>query len=230
MKAGEVIVYVEGPSDESAIEALLESLIQQKRREGVVIEFFEAPRGDKKVSLLTKVPRKAVGIILDKPHSIVVAIPDLYPRNKGFPHETVDELRAGILKNFNDALRNRDVEDDVRLRDRFRVFCFKYDLEALILASEEALKNRLGLDNLEVTWRTPVEDQDHDHPPKRIVEALFKEHGKRYRGTVDAPPILRASDYQDIADRCSQCFKPFVKFLTDLQPVSYHDEHDQPKE
>ena len=32
MKAGEVIVYVEGRSDESAMEALLETLLQEKRR------------------------------------------------------------------------------------------------------------------------------------------------------------------------------------------------------
>ena len=231
MKAGEVIVYVEGPSDKSAMESLLECLIQRKQREGVVIKFLEAPRGDKKVSVLTKVPRIAVDIIRGRAYSIVVAMPDLYPKNKGgFNHETVDELKAGILKNFNDALQCKDARNDVRLKDRFKVFCFKYDLEALILASEEALKSRLGTDHLGVTWRIPVEDQDHDHPPKRIVEDLFKEHGKRYKGTVDAPFILRASDCQDIAEKCPQCFLPFVEFLTDIQPMSYHDEHDQPKE
>lgn len=230
MKAGEVIVYVEGSSDESAMRALFAPLLQQKRQEGVIIKFFQAPKNDRKKSILTKVPRKAVDIILDEPHSIVVAMPDLYPKNKGFPHETVDELKAGILKNFNDALRNRDVGDDIRLRDRFKVFCFKHDLEALILASEEALRRQLGVDHLEVTWRTPVEDQDHDHPPKHIVESLFREHGKRYRSTVHARAILENSDYQNISDKCPQCFKPFVEFLTNLQPVSYHNQGDRPGE
>ena len=223
MKAGEVIVYVEGSSDKSAMEALLEPLIQQKRQEGVIIKFSEAPEGNKKESVLTKVPRKAVDIILNRADSIVVAMPDLYPRCTGFDHETFDELRAGILRNFSDALRNRHVGDDIRLRDRFRIFCFKYDLEALILASEEALKDHLGANLLEVTWRIPVEDQNHDRPPKRIVEKLFEEHGKRYRNTVHAHSILGASSYQDISDKCPQCFKPFVEFLTDLQPVSYHN-------
>ena len=171
---------------------------------------------------MIEVPRRAVGILND-PHSVVVAMPDLYPKNKGFPHETLYELKAGILKNFNDALRNRDVEDDVRPKDRFKVFCFKYDLEALILAAEEALKRRLGADHLDVTWQIPVEDQDHVHPPKRIVERIFEEHGALYEDTVDAPFILGASCYQDIADKCFQCFKPFVEFLTGLQPISYHN-------
>lgn len=224
MKAGEVIVYVEGPSDKFAMEALLKPLLQKKRRESVTIRFFEAPRGDKKKSVLMKVPRIAVDIICSRTYSIVVAMPDLYPGDTGFDHKTFDELKAGILKNFNDALRNREIGNDIRLRDRFKVFCFKHDLETLILASEEALRKQLGVDHLEVTWRTPVEDQNHEHPPKQVVEALFKEHGKRYKSTVHARSILEASDYRDIADRCHQCFKPFVDFLTDLQPVSYNDQ------
>jgi hypothetical protein len=223
MRVSEVIVYVEGPSDKRSMEALLEPLIQQKRQEGIGIYFFESPEGNKKESVLTRVPRRAVGIILNKPHSVVVAMPDLHPRNVGFEHETFDELKAGILKRFDRALRDRHVGDDTRLRDRFKVFCFKYDLEALVLASEEALKRQLGVKQLEITWRIPVEDQDHDHPPKRIVERLFRKHGRRYRSR-HARSILEASDYQDIADKCSQCFKPFVDFLTNLQPISYHSE------
>jgi len=223
MKVGKVIVYVEGPSDQAAMEALLAPLLQQKLQEGVVISFSRALRGDRKKYILIEVPRRAVGILND-PHSVVVAMPDLYPKNKGFPHETFDELKAGILKNLNDALHSRDIEDDIRLKDRFKVFCFKYDLEALILAAEEALKKRLGADRLDVTWRIPVEDQDHVHPPKRIVERLFKEHGALpYEDTDDAPLILGGSKYQDIADKCPQCFKPFVEFLTNLQPISYHN-------
>ncbi len=224
MKAGKVIIYVEGPSDRAAMEELLRPLIQQKRQEGVIISFLSASNGDAKKRILIEVPRRAANTILNNLNSIVVAMPDLYPKNKGFPHETVDELRAGILKNFDDALQSKDARDDVRLKDRFRVFCFKYDLEALILASEEALKNRLGVDNLEVTWRVPVEDQDHEDPPKQVVKRLFKEHGKEYGETHDAPSILGRSNYQDVAGKCPQCFKPFVDFLTNLQPVSYNEQ------
>jgi hypothetical protein len=143
MKVAEIIVYVEGPSDKNAMEALLDPLLQRKQEEGITIKFFEAPKGDKKKSVLIKVPRRAADIICKKQYSVVVAMPDLYPRNKAFKHETFNELREGILKNFSSALQSSGVEDDTRLKKRFKVFCFKYDLEALILASEEALRTRL---------------------------------------------------------------------------------------
>jgi len=211
-----VIIYVEGPSDKAAMNALLEPLLEQKRQEGVSIEFFETPAGDRKASVLTKVPRKAVNIILNDPDAVVVAMPDLYPRNKVFPHETFGELVTGILRNFSDALQSKGIEDDAWPNERFKVFCFKHDLEALLLASVEVLKSRLDAKSLDPVWRIPVEDQDHDYPPKRVVEDLFREHGKRYRDTVDAPLILNASNYRDVAERCSQCFGPFVAFLTGL--------------
>jgi hypothetical protein len=143
-------------------------------------------------------------------------MPDLYPKNKAFPHESFEELQAGILKNFEGALQSRGRKGEARLKERFKVFCFKYDLEALILAAEEALKDRLGAKSLGVAWRIPLEDQNHNHPPKHIVEELFAKHNKRYQGTVDAPMILGASKYQDIVERCFQCFKPFVQFLASL--------------
>jgi hypothetical protein len=196
--------------------ALLDPLLKQKQQEGIRIDFFESPEGDKKTSVLTKVPKRAAAIICNDPSTIVVAMPDLYPKNKAFPHETFEELKAGILRNLDDALQSRGKKGDSRLKERFKVFCFKYDLEALILAAREALKERLGVRSLSVTWRIPVEDQNHNRPPKCIVEELFAKHGKRYQGTVDAPRILGASKYQDIADRCPQCFKPFVQFLAGL--------------
>jgi hypothetical protein len=179
----------------------------------VDIQFYETPNGDRKTAVLKKVPKKAVNTLCNLPDSVVVALPDLYPRNKGFPHETVDELVEGVTENFRRALR---AGDDPRLAGRFRVFCFKHDLEALLLASEEGLRLRLGASSLEPQWRIPVEDQDHDCPPKRIVEELFRKHGKRYTATLDAPLILGASNYQDLAARCPQCFGPFVAFLAGL--------------
>ncbi len=210
-----VLVYVEGPSDKASMQALLRPIIEQKKQKGITINFFDAPSGDKKESVLTKVPKKAVNIILNDPHSIVVAMPDLYPKNKAFIHETFEELRAGILANFESVLRSRDINDD-RLKDRFRVHCFKHDLEALILAAGDALKKRLETASIKITWKIPVEDQNHDSPPKRIVEELFKNRGKNYRSAIDAPIILSDCKYQEIADQCSQCFKPFIEFLESL--------------
>lgn len=53
-------------------------------------------------------------------------------------------------------------------------------------------------------------------PPKRIVEKLFNARSEVYQDTVDAPVILSTCNYEDIADRCPQCFKPFVEFLKAL--------------
>jgi len=217
MKIDEVIVYVEGPSDKFAMEKLLNPLITKKKMEGILIQFFEAPEGDKKESVLMKVPLRALNILRNKPNSMVIAMPDLYPRNKGFPHQTFNELRDGVLDQFNEALKRKGLIDDERLKARFQVFCFKYDLEALILASKEKLEDRLETKNLAITWRIPVEDQNHDNPPKYIVKSLFEQHGKSYRETVDAPVILGAMNYIDIVNQCQQCFKPFVDFLTELK-------------
>ena len=138
-----VVVYVEGASDGAAMRALLRPLLDRKRREGVAIDFFESPAGDKKRTLLTKVPVKAASIILNVPGTVVVAMPDLYPRNKAFPHETADELAAGIRAAFELAVKSKNANELERAKERFRAFCFKYDLEALVLAAEESLKARL---------------------------------------------------------------------------------------
>lgn len=214
-----VVVYVEGPSDKYAMEALLRPLIETKEQEGVRITFVQAPPGDAKASVLTRVPKRAVNILLNDPEAIVVAMPDLYPKDKAFPHETATELVAGIRCNFRQALAAKGGAQDPRLEARFKAFCFKHDLEALILAAGPALDTRLGLSALPKQWRVPVENQDHDNPPKFIVRRLFNECGKRYVETVDARVILGMCRYQDIAAKCPQCFGPFVDFLSGLTPA-----------
>jgi len=216
-----VTVYVEGASDKLAMEALLAPLLEQKLQEGVAIEFFETPDGDRKISLLTKVPKKAVNILRNDPYSIVVAMPDLSPKNKGFPHETFAELQSGILKNFHAALQSKGITNDSRFKKRFQVFCFQHDLEALILAAPEALASRLGVKALEINWKIPVEEQNHHKYPKMIVDDLFRSFGQRYKDTVDAPAILGTVDYQQITDRCCQCFKPFVEFLAGIKSDTF---------
>jgi len=144
--------------------------------------------------------------------------PYLYPPNKGFPHKTYQDLKAGIIAKFNQELTQKGLNDQ-RLIKRFKVFCFKYDLEALVLASEAQLKTRLGLrkdQKFLISWTIPVEDQNHDQPPSRIVERLFKEYNKTYVKKVDPALIIGQANYQDLAERCPQCFKPFVEFLENL--------------
>jgi hypothetical protein len=181
-----VIIYVEGSSDKNAMESLLVNLIDKKSEEGVSIEFFPLKGdkndrgGDAKKELLLNAPIKAVNILCNNPNSIAIILPDLYPKNKGFPHETFQQLEAGIMENFSQALQKKGIQDE-RLKERFKVFCFKYEMEALILAAESALRGKLGklkFTSLAVTWTIPVEDQNHDRPPSKIVEQLFRDSGK----------------------------------------------------
>ena len=221
-----VNIYVEGPSDKNAMEALLVNLIDQKSEEGVRIEFFPIKGsnndrgGDAKRDLLLKAPTKAVNILCNAPNSIAIILPDLYPRNKGFTHETFQQLEAGIMEIFSQALQKKGIQDE-RLKERFKVFCFKYEMEALILAAESGLRGKLGVTDLEVTWTIPVEDQNHDRPPSRIVEQLFRDCGKGYNKPVDPQLILRNTSYQEIAEKCPQCFKPFVEFIEGIHTEIY---------
>jgi phenylpyruvate tautomerase PptA (4-oxalocrotonate tautomerase family) len=216
-----VEIYVEGTSDKYAMEALLSHLIEEKLQQGIRIEFFPVKEsnndrgGNAKKDLLTKTPTKAVDIIRNNPTTIVVIMPDLYPQNVGFDHETVQELENGILDNFNQVLQSKRITDN-RLIERLRVFCFKHDLEALILAAESQLISVLGVNSLTVTWTRPVEDQNQNVPPKNIVEGIFVKCGKKYKGTVDAPRILGSARYQDIAEQCPQAFGLFIEFLENI--------------
>lgn len=211
----EIIVYVEGAADKLSMEVLLNPLIQEKLAQGVAINFFETVEGDRKQSLLVKAPIRAVNILQGKPNAIVVLMPDLYPPNKGFPHTTFNEMKDGILKNFEHAMQQKNLKDE-RLFERLKIFCFKYDLEALLLAVPKALALVLEREELKPTWKIPVENQNHNKPPKKIIETLFAETGQRYIETRDAPNILGQVNYEEVANACSQCFKPFVDFVRNL--------------
>ncbi|MFB3788125.1 MAG: DUF4276 family protein [bacterium] len=208
-----VLVYVEGESDRVSMKSLLDPLIQQKRQQGVQIDFFVSPAGHKKKNLWTKVPQKAVNIILNDPDAMVVVIPDLYPPNVAFTHSTAKELFEGIQRNFLEILHQKKVKDEKSFLPRLKVFCFKYDLEALLLAAEDERRKFLGMKSLKRQWTIPVEDQNHENPPKKIVEKLFQKSGNQYNQVIDAPLILKKCNYWDIAEACQQCFKPFVEFL-----------------
>jgi Domain of unknown function (DUF4276) len=211
-----VYVYVEGPSDKAALAALLAPLLRRLRERKVYVTFFDAASGDRKKAILLKVPDRAVNILRSQSRSLVVALPDLYPKNRGFPHTTFAELQAGILENFRAAARRQKIQKVQELEPRFKVFCFKHDLEALLLAAFEPLKAHLRSPSLKPTWSLPVEDVNHDRPPKRVVEELFESCGQRYTDTVDAPLVLGASHYAELAKACPQCFQPFVEFLESL--------------
>ncbi|MFH1036123.1 MAG: DUF4276 family protein, partial [Pseudomonadota bacterium] len=216
-----VEVYLEGPSDVFAMEKLLAPLVQRKRREGVGIKFFRARKGDGKAYLVNIAPVDAANTLPMDSGVTMVVVPDLYPKDKPARHETPQELETLVLGNFRKALedRGRSYSDD--LTQRFKVFCFKHELEALLLAVPDRLAHRLGLGSLKPNWRQPVEDQNHEHPPKQVVQALFRRHKKvAYVETSEAPAILAGADYQAIAQACPQCFQPLVAFLESCGAVA----------
>lgn len=83
----------------------------------------------------------------------------------------------------------------------------------MLLAAHEELADHLGIKSIERKWKEIVEDQDHENPPKRVVEKLFEENHGKYQEAVDAPAILAKVDPDKLKKRCCQCFAPFVDFL-----------------
>ncbi|NLL37500.1 MAG: DUF4276 family protein [Fretibacterium sp.] len=210
----EVFVYVEGPSDQLGMRELFAGVIKVAKQKGKTVDFY--PLGGKE-PLLNKGPVRAINILRNRPDSYVFLVPDLYPQNKPFPHTTYAELKSALRRKFSEEVQSRGCDD--RLVERFFVHCFKHDLEALILASEEPLLVRLERSKLSQSWAKPVENQNHDKPPKRIVEALFNDVGKKYKDTIDVPWILKRSNLHDLIEKCPQNFKPFVEDLFEVLGV-----------
>jgi hypothetical protein len=181
----EIFVYLEGQSDQIGMRRLLSHPIDCATAKGNRVEFYFM--GGKK-SLLNNGHKKAINILRNKPNSWVFLVPDLYPQNMPFAHSTYDELKRELEKRFRSELKRKKCDD--RLKERFLVHCFKYDLEVLLLASDQALMQRLGTTKFTQTWTNPVEDQDHHRPPKRVVKDLFSDAGKKYKETADVPWIL----------------------------------------
>ncbi len=207
----EIFVYLEGQSDQIGMRRLLSHPIDCATAKGNRVEFYFM--GGKK-SLLNNGHKKAINILRNKPNSWVFLVPDLYPQNISFAHSTYEELKKELEKRFESELKRKNCDD--RLKERFLVHCFKYDLEVLLLASDKHLLKRLGTTKFTQTWANPVEDQDHHRPPKRVVEDLFSDADKKYKETADVPWILEQSDYNELQNKCPQNFKPFLEDLLKL--------------
>ncbi len=208
-----VLVYVEGPSDKAGLAALLRLLIKEGRSRGVGISFHDL---NGKSALLRRGPTHAAAYLKGNPENWVVALPDLYPMKKytGTPkHSSFSELRTGLRKAFEMAANRRGVAQEAR--NHFLVHCLKHDLEALLLAAPDQLRERLRTPDRLGDWRNPVEDQDDDKPPKRVVEDLFSKYRRKpgYVDTTDAPRILEKADLAAVEAACPQCFAPFVNDL-----------------
>ena len=207
-------VYVEGPSDRDALGALLKPIVEEAHQKRNGIQFFPTEGKDR---LLDTVGRKAAYDLLDHPDDWIFALPDLYPmaryRGTRNAHESLDQLKRMLHRRFSEHATRVGVSAEGR--KHFRVYCLKHDLEVLVLASSGALRKRLRAgEAVEGRWRRPVEDQNDAQPPKRIVEALFRQYAKRdYIDTTDAPWILGRASLADVVKACPQQFAPFVEEL-----------------
>lgn len=210
-----VLVYVEGPSDRDGLAALLRTVIETGHQNRVGISFHPQHSKD---ALLDDVPRKAADHLADRPGDWVIAMPDLYPMSRYAgtrnAHASFADLDRLLRDRFDSRATRLGLPEGVRTR--FRVHCLKHDLEALLLAAPDQLRERLGTnDALKKAWRKPVEDQNDDRPPKRVVEDLFKKYRRKpgYQDTVDAPRILERASLALIESACPQQFAPFVADL-----------------
>lgn len=210
MRPGLVMVYVEGPSDKLAMQRLLSPILDQALRQGVKITFH--PFNGKK-NLLMEGPRRAADILASTPDTQVVILPDLYPKNQGGDHETLPELRRLLQNRFQECLKQKHCESADSLPERLHVHCFKYELEVLLLAAAEEVAAYLGGKEIKKDWKLPVEDQDHNNPPKNFLKKIFQDRDQWYRDTVDAPAILGQANLDRLKKECPQCFAPLVEFL-----------------
>lgn len=212
-----MLVYVEGPADRAALDKLLDPIVSEGRSQGVGIRLVPL---NGKSHVLNDSPRKAADHLAEHPDDWVFALPDLYPMSvyDGTPnaHRSFTELEQLLANRFLARANKVGVKDAARAR--FRVHCLKYDLEVLLLAAPDALRQRLGTeDALRGRWRNPVEDQNDHAPPKRVIEQLFEKYqGRKYIDTTDAAWILGRASLDAVIAACPQRFAPFVAELREI--------------
>lgn len=212
-----VLVYVEGPGDRASLEKLFRSTMDQGRKSKVSITFL--PQGGKDW-ILQNLGRTAASHLKSNPDDYVFALPDLYPMKKyeqtEAAHHSFEQLKALLLGRFHKEAERFGLPEAVR--SHYRVHCLKHDLEVLLLGAPEVLRQRLKTDeNIEKNWRKPVETQNDNEPPKRVVERLFMKYRKKgYIETIDAPWILERASPKDLCAACPQNFRPLFTELDRL--------------
>lgn len=210
-----VWIYVEGVSDKLALLTLWKSWCERLRTKGYGIKIIPL---DGKSKFFRKIGHLVAEKLIANEEDIVVGLPDLYP-NRPYvgtksEHSNMIELKSVQKKLVCDALQEVfgvNKQRAKQLLERFSPSALKHDLEMLLLAAQGELRSYLGTPDSLGNWCNPVEDQNQDQPPKRIVEELFRTKSKTkraYRDTKDASAILRN--------------------VTDIKTIIY-DEHKQIK-
>lgn len=194
-----VWVFVEGPGDRIALEALWKNWRASLRNAGHGIHVIPLAN---KSQLFRKLGHRAAEKLCGDPQDVAIGLPDLYPnapyKGTEYEHQDVRELKDVQRRLVRSALVNVygvNQSDTDAFLSRFLPSAFRHDLEVLLLAAKEELRNHLRTrDRLQGLWCNPVEDQNQDRPPKRVVEGLFKTRSAKrraYRDTKDAGAVLR---------------------------------------
>jgi len=191
-------IYVEGESDRRALQTLWENWCEQLQTAGHGIRIVPL---DGKSKFFQKIGPHAAEKLWANKEDIVVALPDLYPNQPyaatKFEHSDLTQLKSVQTNEVTNALENIYGATRQKARpllERFLPSALKHDLEMLLLAAHKELRAHLRTSENLGNWRNPVEDQNQNKPPKRIVEELFRTKSKTrhaYRDTKDASAILR---------------------------------------
>lgn len=145
---------------------------------------------------------RAAEKLLDDTDDLVVGLPDLYPgySDGQYSHDNLQELKDVQVRLVKQSLQQRvNLVDIENYMTRFCASALKHDLEMLLLATPLHLQSRLKMKNKPHSWQFPPEDQNHNKPPKRVVEELFlRELKQPYRETTDSHAILSKATLADV--------------------------------
>lgn len=217
-------IYVEGRSDEIGLSALWKDWKGMLQKVGHRMHLIPL---NGKPNLFKNIGGRTAEKLYGSETDIVVGLPDLYPNrdfeNTQFKHNDLAELKEVQIQEVSTALKNIYNLDKDKVRQqlkRFHPTALKYELEMLLLAAQDKLQSYIGTTEKLGGWQKPVEEQDQNQPPKKIVEQLFrtKSKGKRsYRETKDAHAILsKVNDLKEIIyDNNNQIQCPVFKTLLD---------------
>ncbi len=190
-----VWVFVEGESDQIALNTLWASWRTELGKKGWGIQIHPL---DDKSHYFCKIGHRAAEKVVNNDHDLVVGLPDLYPNaeysHTEFKHADLQELKAVQTRLVQGALQTVFLLSPAKAQAtlaRFFPSALKHDLEALLLAAVDELRQTLGTEETLGKWRHPIEDQNQQKPPKYVVEELFRtKKGRSYRDTVHAKVVL----------------------------------------
>jgi hypothetical protein len=190
-----VWIFVEGESDRIALNALWAGWQKSLRRVGWGIQIIPL---DNKSRFFQKIGPHAAEKLRNNEDDLAVGLPDLYPNRQymdsEYRHVDLAELKRVQVRLVEKRLAevfgfsSRQIEAALA---RFHPTALKHDMEMLLLAATDKLREVLDTPDALGNWIHPVEDQNQVKPPKYIVEELFYTRKKRkYRDTVDAKAVL----------------------------------------